>query len=96
MRRSSRRDGGSPPSGNGGRLAHLDIPSELYVAPLDGTSLRSITTTMDDVVPAWSSDSTKIAFVAMGTFYVVSVQDAAVLVKAQTAAFNYGDPVFLH
>ena len=83
-------------SGNGGRLAHLDIPSELYVAPLEGTSLRSITTTMDDVVPAWSPDSTKIAFIAMGTFFVVSVQDAAVIVKAQTAGFNYGDPLFLH
>ena len=83
-------------SGNGGRLAHLDIPSELYVAPLDGTSLRSITTTMDDVTPAWSPDSTRIAFIAMGTFFVVSVQDAAVVVKAQTAGFNYGDPIFLH
>jgi Tol biopolymer transport system component len=83
-------------SGNGGRLAHLDIPSELYVAPLDGTSLRSITTTMDDVVPAWSPDGSKIAFIAMGTFFVVSVQDAAVIVKAQTAGFNYGDPLFLH
>ena len=32
----------------------------------------------------------------MGTFFVVSVQDAAVVVKAQTAGFNYGDPIFLH
>jgi Tol biopolymer transport system component len=92
--RTSRVDGA--PVGGGGRLAHLDIPSELYVAPVDGTSLRSITTTMDDVVPAWSPDSTRLAYIALGTFFVVSVQDAAVIVKAQTAGFNYGDPVFLH
>src|SRR2546430_5851016 len=42
--------------GTGARLAHLEIPSELYVAPLDGTQVRSIAVTRDDVVPAWSPD----------------------------------------
>jgi Tol biopolymer transport system component len=91
-RSSLRRDG---IAGGGGKLAHLDIPSELYVVPLDGSTLRSITTTMDDVVPAWSPDSTRIAFVATGTFVVMSVRDAAVIVKTAVSGFTYGDPVFL-
>ena len=48
-------------SGGGDKLAHLDIPSELFLAPVDGSSIRSIFTTSDDVVPSWSPDSTRLA-----------------------------------
>ena len=92
-RRTSRRD--AAPDGYGGKLAHLDIPSQLYVAPVDGSSLRSIATTMDDVTPAWSPDGTKIAYVAIGTFFVVSVGDGAVITQSRAAGITYGDPVFL-
>ena len=81
--------------GGGGKLAHLDIPSELFVAPLDGSSLRTIATTNDDVVPAWSLDSTRIAFVASATLWVVSAADGAVVVKTPNIGVNYGDPVWL-
>ena len=79
----------------GGRLAHLDIPSELYVAPIDGTVLRSIATTRDDVVPAWSPDSTKIAFIALATFYVVTASNGEVLVNSEGIGLNYGDLVWV-
>jgi Tol biopolymer transport system component len=82
-------------AGPSGRLAHLDIPSELFLAPIEGTSLRSIATTRDDVVPAWSIDGSKIAYVAVGTFYVVSAADGKVLVKTEQVGFLYGDPAWL-
>jgi len=89
----------SPPpaagSAGGGRLAHLGVPSEVFIAPLDGTGLRSIATTGDDVVPAWSPDGDRVAFIAQGTFYVVSASDGAVKL-AQPIAFRFGDPVWLH
>jgi len=84
------------PASAGPRLAHLDIPSELYVASLDGMSLRSIATTMDDVVPAWSPDSSRIAYVALATFYVISAVEGNVISRLQTSGFAYGDPIWLH
>ena len=84
-----------PSSGTGPKLAHLDIPSELYVAAIDGTSLRSVASTLDDVVPAWSPDSATIAYVALGIFYVVSASDGTVISRASASGFLYGDPVWL-
>ncbi len=84
-----------PAAGAGGKLAHLDIPSELFVAPLDGSSIRSIATTSDDVVPAWSPDGTRIAFVARSAFYIVSAADGALLAKTANIAASYGEPVWL-
>jgi Tol biopolymer transport system component len=77
------------------RLAHLEVPSEIYVAPLNGTSLRSIARTGDDVVPAWSPDGTRIAYIALATFYVISAADGTVLLHQPAIGFNYGDPVWL-
>ena len=82
-------------SSGGSRLAHLDIPSELYVGTMDGRSLRSITTTGDDVIPAWSADGKKIAYIALATFYVVSAANGEVQVNRQGIGINYGDPAWL-
>ena len=94
----SRRAPGMPAAGRvgaGGRLAHLEIPSEIFVAPLEGTSLRSIATTGDDIVPAWSLDGTRVAYVVVGAFTVVSTADGAVVRRAEGLGFFYGDPVWL-
>jgi Tol biopolymer transport system component len=79
----------------GGKMAHLDIPSELFVAPLDGTTLRSIYRTSDDVVPSWSPDGMRVAFVLRANLYVVSVADGTVVSQSNTISVIYGDPVWL-
>lgn len=81
--------------GGGGRLAHLDMPSELYLAPLDGSSIRSVATTRDDVVPAWSFDSTRIAYIASSALHVISVIDGSLVTKAEGIGFTNGDPIWL-
>ena len=80
---------------SGGKMAHLDIASELFVAPMDGTSLRSIFRTSDDVVPSWSPDGTRVAFVLRATLYVVSAADGALVTQSNTISVIYGDPVWL-
>jgi len=80
---------------SGGKMAHLDIPSELFVAPLDGTSLRSVFRTSDDVVPSWSPDGTRVAFVLRASLYIVSVADGAVVTQSSAISVIYGDPVWL-
>lgn len=57
----------------GGRLAHLGVPSFLFLAPADGGGLRSIGRTDDDVVPAWSPDGNRIAYIGGGAMYVMEV-----------------------
>ncbi|MEO8633339.1 MAG: hypothetical protein ABI466_08255, partial [Chloroflexota bacterium] len=58
----------------GGKLAHLSIPSDLYLVPCDGSGVKAIGQTGDDVVPAWSPDGTKIAYVGQGGFFVLDVK----------------------
>lgn len=79
----------------GGKMAHLDIPSELFLAPIDGSSLRSIFRTSDDVVPSWSPDGTRVAFVLRAILYVISAEDGAVVIQSAPIAVIYGDPVWL-
>ena len=82
-------------AGGGGKLAHLEIPSELFLAPIDGTSLRSIATTGDDIVPAWSPDGTRVAYVVVGTLAIVSAANGAVIMRAEGLGFFYGDLIWL-
>jgi Tol biopolymer transport system component len=77
-----------------GKLAHLNIPSELFIAPLDGSSIKSIFTTTDDVVPAWSSDGARIAFISKSIFWILGA-DGKVITKTSNIAVSYGDVVWL-
>lgn len=79
----------------GGRLAHLGVPSELYVGPADGSGLRSVGQTGDDVVPAWSPDGKKIAYVGTGAFFTVDVTSRDVRTCAQGQDFFFGDVLWL-
>jgi len=81
--------------GGGGKVAHLNIPSDLFLAPCDGTSLKSIGQTGDDVVPAWSPDGTKIAYVGQGGFFVLDVKSGVARTVAQGQDFFFGDLVWL-
>lgn len=79
----------------GGRLAHLGVPSELYLAPVDGSGIRSIGQTGDDVVPAWSPDGKRIAYVGTGAFFVVTVASRDTQTCAQGQDFFFGDLLWL-
>jgi len=81
-------------SARAGTRAHLGVISEIYVGPINGNGVRSIGTTGDDVVPAWAPDGARIAYVLLGTFYVISSANGAVLMK-RDVGFSYGDPVWL-
>ncbi len=59
-------------------LAHLGFTSDLFLAPADGTSLRVLASTVDEVVPAWSPDGRSLAYIATGSLHVVAVADGSV------------------
>jgi Tol biopolymer transport system component len=79
----------------GGKLAHLGIPSEIFLAPVSGASIKSIYRTNDDVVLSWSPDGKRIAFMMQATFYVISAADGAVITKTSGIGAAYGEPVWL-
>lgn len=76
-------------------LAHLNIPSELNVAPCDGTSVKVVGQTGDDVVPAWSPDGTQVAYVGTGAFFVLTLANGNIRTLAQGQDFFFGDLVWL-
>ena len=82
-------------SSSDGSLAHLSVPSDLFLVPCDGTSLKSIGQTGDDVVPAWSPDGTKIAYVGQGGFFVLDVKTGVARTVAQGQDFFFGDLLWL-
>lgn len=81
--------------GSGGKLAHLGVPSDLFLAHCNGSGVKSIGQTGDDVVPAWSPDGTKIAYVGQGGFFVVDVTTGVVRTVAQGQDFFFGDLLWL-
>jgi Tol biopolymer transport system component len=86
----------SPIASSGAKgFAHLSIPSFLYVAPCDGTSVKEIVQTVDDVVPAWSPDGTQIAYVGTGAFFVLTLANGNLRTLAQGQDFFFGDLVWL-
>ncbi len=80
---------------SGGKLAHLNIPSDLFLAPCDGSRIKSVGQTGDDVVPAWSPDGTKIAYVGLGGFFVLDVKAQSARTLAQGQDFFFGDLVWI-
>ena len=81
--------------GSGGKVAHLGVPSDLFLVPCDGSGVRSVGQTGDDVVPAWSPDGTKIAYVGQGGFFVLDVKTGVVRTVAQGQDFFFGDLIWL-
>jgi Tol biopolymer transport system component len=81
--------------GAAGKIAHLGIPSELFLAPVDGSKITSLGPTGDDVVPAWSPDGSKIAYVGIGQFVLLTLSDQSTKVCAQGEQFFFGDPIWM-
>ena len=77
------------------KAGHLGIPSEIFVAPVDGSALKSVGQTGDDVVPAWSPDGTQIAYVGTGAFFVLSLADGAIKTSATGQDFFFGDLLWM-
>src|SRR5881628_1566040 len=70
--------------------AHLNIPSDLNLAPCDGTSVRVVGQTGDDVVPAWSPNGSEVAYVGTGAFFVLTLASGSVRTLAQGQDFFFG------
>jgi Tol biopolymer transport system component len=77
------------------KLAHLSVPSELFLTGLASPALRSVTQTVDDVAPAWSADGARLAYVGTGAFFVVTMADQSVKTCAQGQDFFFGDVLWL-
>lgn len=77
------------------KLAHLGVPSDLYIAPADGSKVEVLTQTGDDAIPTWSPDGTRIAYVGVGTFAIFTLADSSTRVCAQGEEFFFGDPLWL-
>jgi Tol biopolymer transport system component len=77
------------------KLAHLSVPSELFLTGLASPALRSVTQTVDDVAPAWSADGSRLAYVGTGAFFVVTMADQSVKTCAQGQDFFFGDVLWL-
>src|SRR5438105_7461667 len=88
---ASLRHGGAPD----GKQAHLNIPSEIFMVPCDGSTLKSGGQTGDDIVPAWSPDGAKIAYVGSGGFFVMDVKSQSTRTVANGQDFFFGDLVWL-
>jgi len=77
------------------KLAHLGVPSELFLTGITSPALRSLTQTGDDVAPAWSADGSRLAYVGTGAFFVVTMADQSVKTCAQGQDFFFGDVLWL-
>src|SRR5712692_633874 len=80
---------------SGGKMAHLNIPSDLYLTTCDGSGLKSVGQTGDDVVPAWSPLGDRVAYVGLGGFFVLDVKTQSVRAIAQGQDFFFGDLVWV-
>ena len=76
-------------------VAHLNIPSDLNLAPCDGMSVKVVGQTGDDVVPAWSPNGTQVAYVGTGAFFVLTIANGNIRTLNQGQDFFFGDLVWL-
>ncbi len=76
-------------------LAHLGIPSDLFIGPVDGSSVKPVTQTSDDVVPAWSPDASQIAFIGLGALNILDVRDGTLRQLNRGNDFFFGDIVWV-
>ena len=81
--------------GVGDQLAHLSVPSDLFLLPCEGTGLKSVGQTGDDVVPAWSPDGSRVAYVGQGGFFILDVKTGVARTVAQGQDFFFGDLLWL-
>ena len=79
----------------GVKVAHLGIPSELFLAPVDGKSVKSIAQTNDDTNPAWSPDGSKIIYISGGALSILTIADGKVQQLQRGDNFFFGDLVWL-
>jgi Tol biopolymer transport system component len=75
--------------------AHLGYPSDLVIAPCDGSSIRVVTRTVDDVEPAWSPSGAEIAYTGSGGLFVVTVASGTVRTIATGQTFFFGSLIWL-
>jgi Tol biopolymer transport system component len=76
---------------SGARVAHLSVPSDLFLVPCDGSTVKAVGQTGDDVVPAWSPDGTRVAYVGSGGFFVLDMRTQVTRTVAQGQDFFFGD-----
>jgi Tol biopolymer transport system component len=76
---------------SGAHFAHLSVPSDLFLVLCDGSTLKAVGQTGDDVVPAWSPDGTRVAYVGSGGFFVLDLRTQATHTVAQGQDFFFGD-----
>ncbi len=79
----------------GGKVAHLNVPSEIFLAPCDGSGVRSVGQTGDDIVPAWSPDGSRVAYIGSGGLFVLEVKAQSIRTVANGQDFFFGDLVWL-
>jgi Tol biopolymer transport system component len=84
-----------PTSGGTRGFAHLSVPSDLNLAPCDGTSVKVLGQTGDDVVPAWSPNGTQLAYVGTGAFFILTLANGNIRTLAQGQDFFFGDLVWV-
>jgi Tol biopolymer transport system component len=86
-----------PPTVAGAKagLAHLGIPSYLFLAPADGSAVRNVAETGDDVVPAWSPNGKEVAFVGTGSFSILTLANGKLRTLGQGQEFFFGDLLWL-
>lgn len=83
------------PGTSGGRMAHLGVPSFLYLVDSAGRNLREVARTDDDVWPAWSPDGTKITYVSGMAMHVLDVASGQVTDLISGENYGYGELIWM-
>lgn len=79
----------------GTKDAHLGIPSEIFLAGVDGKSVKSLTQTNDDTTPTWSPDGSRLIFVTTGAIQVLTLADGKVDKLTSGDTFFFGSMAWI-